>query len=109
MICTDCLHAIQRTYSNGPQIQYVKHYCDLDGQEIIVQIADCTRFEEKVVCVPPTTEQIVKYTTPLDYCLHHATIAAGGSLKDDKCTVCGKTIDELREPVTKGKPRAKRK
>ncbi|OQB05033.1 MAG: hypothetical protein BWY21_02063 [Parcubacteria group bacterium ADurb.Bin216] len=57
MICSDCQHAIQRTFSNGPQFKTVKNYCDIDGQEIGIQIAECSRMEEKVVL--PTMEYML--------------------------------------------------
>lgn len=49
MICDSCIHVIFRTYRNGPNEEYYRWSCDIDGKELNVQLHACTRKEEKKV------------------------------------------------------------
>lgn len=84
MICSDCHHAIVRKFNNGQDEFEAQVVCGVDHFVITSMrksISECSRMERKVV---------------RKVCLHHATLEAGGTLRSDRCTVCGMTIDEIR-------------
>ena len=63
MICDSCIHTIFRTYRNGPNEEYYRWSCDIDGKELNVQLHACTRKEEMVKS-EPVVESIVEPALP---------------------------------------------
>jgi len=95
MICDDCKHVIFRTYRNGPNEEYYRWSCDIDGKENPPQLHACGRKEEKEIVVEEVKQPELVVIEPKE-CLHHATLAAGGTLsRDGICVVCKENIPEL--------------
>ena len=95
MICINCTHSIIRTFANG---SFVEHevFCDLDGMRLIKNVSECSRMSGVVLVEVPTEIRLPEPVLPKE-CLHHATLEAGGTLRDGKCVVCNEYVPPLKK------------
>lgn len=99
MICDSCINVIIRTFQNGGQDPYTVRVCSLDGLTVTYQLRECSRKEGKKVEEPAGYYKEIRLPEPVlpKECLHHATLEAGGTLRDGKCVVCNEYVPPLKK------------